>query len=265
MPTIEHDGNTIYFEDVGEGPVVVLGHSFLCSGEMWAPQVPVLAERHRVVNIDLRGHGRSSELSEPCGVYDLVGDVEAVLDSLEIQSAVWAGLSIGGMVAMRAALTVPARVRGLILLDTHAGRETVFKKIKYRAMNAGAKMIGLRPFLPAVMPLMFGASTLKHKPELVAEWEGKFATIDLRSIGVILEALVRRDSVVERLPEIGVPTLVIVGAEDASLPVGCSRQISEGIPDSSLLIVPESGHLSALEQPEAVADAMAGFLGRLDR
>ena len=264
MPEIKHDGVTIHFEDLGKGPVVVLGHSFLCSGEMWDAQVPVLAKHHRVINIDLRGHGRSSRLSKACDVYDLVGDVVAVLDSLGIQNAVWAGLSIGGMVAMRAGLTAPERVRALVLLDTHAGPETAIKKAKYRLMNAGAKVFGIRPFLPAVAPLMFGATTLREKPGLVSEWKKKFAELHTPSIGIILEALVCRDSVVERLPEIGVPTLVVVGAEDRSLPVDCSREISEGIPHSTLLVVPEAGHLSSLEQPEAITEAMTGFLNRLE-
>lgn len=264
MPVIQHDGVTIYFEDVGEGQAVVLGHSFLCSGDMWAAQVPVLAEHHRVINIDLRGHGRSGHVSTPCDLYDLVGDVVAVLDALEIPSAVWAGLSIGGMVAMRAALTVPERVRALVLLDSHAGSETAVKKIKYRLMNVGAKLFGIRPFIPAVVPLMFGETSLRDRPELVAEWKKRFAALHIPSIGVILEGLVRRDSVIENLPGISVPTLVIVGAEDASLPVDCSREISKGIPGSALSIVPEAGHLSALEEPEAVNTEIMGFLNQID-
>ena len=107
MPSIERDCLKIHFEDLGSGPPVVLGHSFLCSGEMWSPQVPKLAERHRVINIDERGHGHSGKLSEPFDLYDMVDDVLAVLDHLGIKNAVWAGLSIGGMVALRAALAFP--------------------------------------------------------------------------------------------------------------------------------------------------------------
>lgn len=264
MPTVEHDGISIYFEDSGRGLPIVLGHSFLCSGEMWAAQVPRLAERFRVVNIDLRGHGRSGHLSTPCDLYDMVRDVVAVLDSLDLKDAIWAGLSIGGMVAMRAALTVPDRVRALILADTHAGRETTFKKFKYRVLNAGAKTIGIKPFLPAVLPLMFGTTTRRERPDVVASWAEKFKAVHMPSIGVTLEALVQRDSVVDRLPHIRVPTLVIVGSEDASLPVSCSREISGAVADSDLVIVPGAGHLSALEQPEAVTGAMLAFVDRLD-
>jgi pimeloyl-ACP methyl ester carboxylesterase len=233
MPTIERDGLQIHFEDVGSGPPVVLGHSFLCSGEMWAPQVPALAERHRVINIDERGHGRSGNLTEPFDLYDMVADVVAVLDALEIERAVWAGLSIGGMVAMRAAITVPDRVAGLILVDTHAGPESPHKKLK---------------------------STRRRNPELVTAWRERFALVDVPSMLFGLRALVRRDSVIDRLRQVEAPSLVIVGDEDASLPVPCSRETADSLPNSSLVVVPESGHLSSLEQPKTVTEAMLRFL-----
>ena len=77
---------------------------------------------------------------------------------------------------------------------------------------------------------------------------------------LVLEALVGRDSILERLPDIDSPTLVIVGAEDASLPVACSQEIAATIPNSQLVVVPGAGHLSSLENPEAVNRAMIGFL-----
>ena len=264
MPSIERDCLKIHFEDLGSGPPVVLGHSFLCSGEMWSPQVPKLAERHRVINIDERGHGHSGKLSEPFDLYDMVDDVLAVLDHLGIKNAVWAGLSIGGMVAMRAAITVPNRVSGLILVDTHAGAETPYKKLKYRAMAIGVKTIGTRPFLPAISKLMFGITTRRRDPELVKVWEERFASVDVPSMLLGLRALVRRDSVVDRLRSIEIPSLVIVGDEDVSLPVTCSKEIADSLPNSSLVVIPESGHLSSLEQPEAVTKAMQRFLGSVN-
>lgn len=121
MRTVESGGIRIAFDDLGSGTPVVLCHSFLCSREMWAGQVPRLAAEYRVVNVDLRGHGESGLAREPFNLDDLVQDVLAVLDELEIPSPVWAGLSVGGMVALRAALHVPDRVRALILFDTDAG------------------------------------------------------------------------------------------------------------------------------------------------
>jgi len=260
MPEISRNGVRIYFDDLGSGPPVVLGHSLLCSGEMWGPQVPALAEQYRVINIDQRGHGRSGHLTEPFDLYDMVDDVVAVLDELGVNHAVWAGLSIGGMVAIRAAVTVPNRVSGLILVDTHAGSETAYKKLKYRVMGTGAKLLGTRPFLPAIMPLMFGQSTRRLKPDLVDDWRERFASVHLPSLNLTVGALARRDTVVDKIGEVRMPTLVIVGDEDASLPVAYSREIAAAIPGASLVIVPEAGHLSALEQPEAVTEAMMTFL-----
>jgi len=270
MPTIDNQGQELYFEDRGTGPCVVLGHSFLCNGEMWAGQEPRLAERFRVVNIDLRGHGRSGPVTTDSTIYDLVGDVLAVLDHLGIERAVWAGLSVGGMVALRAALTAPERVAGLVLMDTHAGSETLAKKIRYRALGLGARLLGFRPLLPAVIPLMFGATTRRGRPDLVRHWEEVFATLHVPSILRLLAVLVQRDSVVDRLGEIDVPTLVMVGEEDRALPPPCSQEIVAGLGRSGqgpapaaaaeLIRVPAAGHLVALEQPEIVTGAMLEFL-----
>lgn len=264
MPSIDRDGVKIHFEDAGSGPPVLLGHSFLCSSEMWAPQVPVLAERYRVINIDERGHGLSGNLTEPFDLYDMVDDVVAVLDHLGIERAVWAGLSIGGMVAMRAAMTIPERVSGLLLLDTHAGAETSFKKLKYGAMALGVRTVGVRPFLGPISKLMFGKTTRKEKTELVAAWKDRFASTDVPSMLLGLGALVRRDSVVRGLGSVDVPASVIVGDEDASLPPPLSREIADALPNASLVMIPEAGHLSALEKPEEVTEAMLGFLDSLD-
>jgi len=263
MPEISRNGVRICFDDVGSGPPVVLGHSLLCSGEMWGPQLPVLAESYRVINVDQRGHGRSGHLTEPFDLYEMVADVVAVLDELGIDQAVWAGLSIGGMVAMRAAISVPNRVSGLILVDTHAGAETGYKKFKYRAMGAGAKLLGTRPFLPAIVPLMFGPTTRRLQPDLVDDWRERFAAIHLPSLNLTVDALARRDNVIEKIGEMRIPTLGIVGDEDASLPEAYSREIAAAIPGASLVIVKGAGHLSSLEQPDAVTDAMMTFLDEL--
>jgi pimeloyl-ACP methyl ester carboxylesterase len=260
MALVHSQGLEIFFEDVGTGTPVVLGHSFLCSGKMWREQVPALVGRFRVINPDLRGHGRSSEVNQPFSLYDAVSDVVAVLDRLGIGKAIWCGLSIGGMVALRAALTCPERVSALILLDTDAGAETALRKLKYLAMGAGARAVGISPFLSSIARLMFGATTRRHEPTLVAEWNKEFAGVHVPSVLWCLDALMRRDSMLERLGRIGVPALVLVGEEDRSLPPPLSRRIHDLLPGSTFSVIPAAGHLSALEQPEAVNHAILTFL-----
>ena len=262
MPYVDHRGRSIFYEDVGAGPVVVLGHSFLCTGSMWRRQVPVLAERYRVLNLDLRGHGRSGEVRETFTLYDAVGDVVAVLDHLGVDRAVWCGLSIGGMVALRAALVRPERVAALALLDTDAGAEAPLRKLKYSAMGVGARLLGIGPFLPAVVPLMFGAAIRQREPALVEAWKQEASVLRVPSVLRVLEALLGRDSLLDRLDEISVPALVLVGEEDRSLPPVLSRRLHRRMRASTLIEVAAAGHLSALEQPAAVTGSLLEFLAR---
>jgi pimeloyl-ACP methyl ester carboxylesterase len=164
------------------------------------------------------------------------------------------------MVALRAALTCPERVSALILLDTDAGAETALRKLKYLAMGAGARAVGISPFLSSIARLMFGATTRRHKPTLVTEWNEEFAGVHVPSVLRCLDALMRRDSLLARLGRIGVPALVLVGEEDRSLPPPLSRRIHDLLPGSTFSVIPAAGHLSALEQPEAVNHAILTFL-----
>jgi 3-oxoadipate enol-lactonase len=263
MPSIDRNGVKIHFEDLGSGPPVVLGHSILCSGEMWVRQIPRLAERYRVINIDQRGHGKSVPAATPYELRDMVEDVISVLDHLAIERAVWAGLSLGGMVAMHAATSHPDRVSALILLDTHAGKETTYKKLKYRAMSIGARAFGVRLFFPAVHPLLFGRTTLAENRALVDDWKSRFEAIHVPSLATAVAALTRRPSILRELSGVQCPSLVVVGEEDASLPPPKSREIADALPNASLAVIPGAGHLSALEKPKEVTEVMLRFLDEL--
>ena len=260
MPSVRRNDLDIHFTVRGGGPPIVLGHSFLCSGDMWASQAAALSQQFQVINIDARGHGRSGHIQEDFTLYDMVDDVLAVLDQLGLERVVWAGLSVGGMVGIRAALTVPRRISALILVDTDAGVEPKWNRFKFSAMGLMSKAVGIRPFLPQIVRLMFGKTTRRHKPELVADWTERFSSVHLPSLIRMLKALNGRDDVVARLPEITAPALVLVGKEDETFPPSHSQLLSRELPDSSLVEIAEAGHLSALEQPEAVTAAMFEFL-----
>jgi len=263
MSVIDRQGKAIAYEDAGSGMPLVLLHSFLGSGEIWRDQVAALAPDYRIINIDLRGHGRSAPIDGHFTLYDAVEDVVAVLDALRIDRAVWCGLSMGGMVALRGALTQPSRVSGLVLMDTDAGAETAWHRVKYRALGIAVSLFGLRPLLPFVGLLMLGGTTRRDHPQVTAEVRAMIARNHVPSARRCLDALVRRDSVVERLPEIGVPALVVVGDEDPMLPPPLSHRIHAGLADSRLATIPGAGHLTALEQPKRVNEALRAFLATL--
>lgn len=260
MPQISSNGVDIHYETRGTGPPVVLLHSFLCSGSMWAGQVSTVAEMHRVINIDARGHGASGPAHAPFSLYDALDDVIAVLDTEHVDRCVWAGLSIGGMVALRAALRFPERVTGLLLLDTAAGIDPLRNRIKFRALGVAARLVGLRPLVPQTVHEMFGPTAQREQPELVRTWTESYVRADVPSALQMLRALRTRDDLTARLSEITIPAAVLVGAEDHSLPPRVAQQLADGLPNATYEEIPHAGHLTALEQPEAVSRAMLRFL-----
>lgn len=260
MPTVFNDSQEIHFEDTGSGPAVVLGHSFLFSGAMWAPQVPVLAERYRVINVDFRGHGASGPVIRRFSLYDAVADVIAVLDHLGVERAAWCGLSVGGMVALRAALSHPHRVARLALLDTDGGPENPYQRLKFALMSRGARRVGVGPFLPFVTPLMFGRSSRRRGLPEIEAWKAYVRTLHLPSIVHGSRAIARRDSLLSVLGQIDVPALVVVGEEDRALPPERSVRLAEALPHSRLVRVPKAGHITTLEDPDTVNGLLLEFL-----
>jgi 3-oxoadipate enol-lactonase len=264
MPDVISHGVEIHYEVAGDGPPLVLLHSFLCSGEMWRGQVPQLSERCRTINVDARGHGASGHVARPFSLLEMVDDTTAVLDGVGVERAIWAGLSVGGMVALRAALVAPERVSGLILLDTDAGNEGTWPRLKYRGLAVVARLLGLRPLRGQIARQMFGTTSIESRPALVEEWSDRFARVHVPSALRMLDALVRRDDISARLTEIAVPAVVVVGAEDRSLPPARSRRLAAALPHATLHEIEGAGHLSALEQPDAVTRAVLSFLDSLE-
>ena len=260
MPFIDRDEIRLFFEDTGEGRAIVMGHSFLCDRQMWAHQAEVLSRSYRVINLDLRGHGDSGPAEDPFTLYDLVDDVVTVLDHLRIERAIWCGLSIGGMTALRAALTVPDRLDALIVADSTGESDPILVRAKYRVLATAMRAVGLRRLLPRVLPIMFGRTTLREQPDLVSKWKDRMACLHLPSLLTVLDALQGRDAILDRLPELRVPTLILVGEEDRAQPPARSRALAGAIPGAELSLIPEAGHLSALEQPEVVTEVIRDFL-----
>ena len=255
--------SAIHFSLHGLGQPVVLGHSFLCCGAMWSNQVGPLAEKHQVINIDARSHGQSAKVDDDFSLYDMVDDVLDVLDRLGIDRAIWAGLSVGGMVALRAALTVPDRVEALILLDTDAGAEKWLKRCRYALLGTATRFFGIGPMLPQIVRRMFGPTTLRNQPDLVSEWKEQFRQSDVLSVLKMLAALQTRDDLVDRLPDIRAPALVVCGAEDRALPPARSRRLAEGLPNARFVEIANAGHLVTLEQPRQVTAAILEFVESL--
>ena len=123
MPHFERDGTSLYYEDHGSGPALLLSHGYTSTTRMWEGQVEALCDRYRVITWDMRGHGRSdypSELSAYSEAHT-VADMAALLDHCETDEAIIGGLSLGGYMSLAFHHVHPQRTRALLLFDTGPG------------------------------------------------------------------------------------------------------------------------------------------------
>jgi pimeloyl-ACP methyl ester carboxylesterase len=174
---------------------------------------------------------------------------------------------MGGFVGMRLAARRPELLRSLILLDTSADPEPKENVPRYRQMGRAARLLGLRPLAPRVMPIIFGR-TFMTDPAREAErraWQRTLAANNRTGVVRALEGVIERPSVYDEIAGITIPTLVIVGEQDVATVPAKAERIAERIPGARLVTIPDAGHSSPIEQPQAVTAAISAFLDSLPR
>jgi pimeloyl-ACP methyl ester carboxylesterase len=246
----------IAYERVGDGPPVVLVHGAGQDGRTWQPQVAGLADEFTVVAWDEPGAGRSSDLPEDFGLADIAGALAAVLEAVELGPAHVAGLSWGGTVALELYRRHPDLVATLILIDTYAGWKGSLPADEVRARVAGTRtMLAGPPEEHDTTPGLFaGLPPAEFVPLLDAMAADVRAATLWRELAIMAEA-----DLSDLLPHIAVPTLLIWGDADARSPLSVARHFEESIPDTTLVVIEGAGHLSPLERPEQVNDAVRDF------
>jgi 3-oxoadipate enol-lactonase len=238
-----------------DAPVVVLSNSLGATRGMWDPQVPALAERFRVVTYDTRGHGESPSPSGPYTLDDLVDDLVALLDEVGAARAHVAGLSLGGMTAMRLAVREPARVDRLALLCTSAKPDPQPFLDRAATVRAG----GTAPLAPAIAARWLTPPYAAGHPDLVARLESMIAGADDEGYACCAEIVAGVD-LRDDLGRITAPTLVVSGADDLALPPAHQRAIADGLPGAEFLSVTPGAHLANLERTLEVTGALLAHL-----
>lgn len=262
------NGARVYVEDTGapagrpDAPAVVFGHGVLFSGRSFDGQVARLRDRYRCVTIDWRGQGRSPAAASGYDMDTLTQDAIGVIEALALGPVHFAGLSMGGFVGMRIAARHPEHLRSLILIDTSAEPEDAANVGRYRLLARVYRLFGIRPVRSQVEPIMFSRTNLA-KPAFRAEvdaWVSELSGLDRSGVKKAIYGVVDRDAVLPEIGRITLPTLVIVGADDVATPLAKSETIVAAIAGSRLEVVPDAGHSSSIEQPQAVADLIERFI-----
>lgn len=262
MPRATIDNLELEFTDTGgEGIPVVLLHAFPLNSGEWEPQVGSLGDRYRLIAPDLKGFGRSSAPADR-SLYSMdayADEVKGLLDHLGVKRVVLTGLSMGGYIAFAFWRRYRNAVEALVLADTRAEADAPEGVEKRTSQQKTVAEQGIAPLVDALPGALLGNTTRAKKPDVVARAE---ALMDNPAEGYIgaLEAMKRRPDSTEDLAAISVPTLIVVGEEDALTPPELSRKMHEHVGGSRLVAIPEAGHISNLEAPEAFTGALADFL-----
>lgn len=250
MPYLDRAGVRLYYEDHGEGLPVLLSHGYGASSAMWAGQIAALADRCRVIIWDMRGHGRSDSPEDPA-LYSqaaAVADMAAILDACGIAQAVLGGHSLGGYLSLDFYRIWSERVQALMLFGTGPGYRSDEARAEWnRFAEKQARTLEEQGF-----DALGGAETKIGRHSVLGG-------LVRAARGILPQADAR---VMDVLPEVAVPTLIVVGAKDRPY-LAAAEYMAEKIPDARKVTIPEAGHAANLHQPERFNAVVRDFLDNL--
>ncbi len=261
--TLTIGSRTLAWRDTGDtsSNVLVWLHAFPLTGEMWRGQMDLAG--WRVIAPDLAGLGGSSDHNGAPDIADFATDTVALLDHLGLRRVVVGGLSMGGYAAFAFHHLAAERLRGLILADTRSAADSPAGRVARETMLGIVETKGARGVADEMMPKLVGRTTHESRPDVVAYVRRLVESNSADGIGRAVRRLRDRPDRTPELAAIAVPTLVVVGEEDALTPVDDSRALSAAIADATLTILPGAGHLSNLETPDAFTGAVRTWLAGL--
>ena len=261
MPQITVSDLSLHYQKSGSGTPVLLihGHPFDCTS--WTPQLIATFPGYRLIAPDLRNFGRTASPNPPADFTTYARDLIAFADVLALDRFYVAGLSMGGQIALEVAALAPSRLLGLILCDTFAQLDTPAKKSARYALADRLDREGMSLYAIEVLPKMMCAKTIAERPAVAADLVRMMQRAPAAGASAVLRARAARRDYLPLLPTLNLPTLILVGDHDEFTPVTDAELIHQSIRNSTLVVIPDAGHLTNLEQPAAFNRALADFLG----
>ena len=254
----------LHVREAGAGRPVVLLHAFPLSSAMWLEQRNELADVARVITPDLRGFGGSRLGDDEPSLDHMADDVAQLLDTMSLDTVVLGGLSMGGYVAMAFARRHGDRLGGLILADTKASADPpAARDNRLRIADALDEQGTIQVLVDDVLPALTGESTKRDRPLVNGRVRALLEAAPPAAAAWAQRAMAARPDSFETLKNVSVPALVVVGDEDTLSPPEDAEAMASALPDARLVVVPGSGHLTAVESPAAFTAAVRDFLADL--
>ena len=251
MAFIRANGIVLHHQVLGpqDGLPLVFINSLGSDIRIWQEVAPAFLDRCRVVLYDLRGHGLSDAPPAPYTMDDHTDDLLALLDRLRIESAALVGLSVGGMIAQRAAVRVPRRVRAIALCCTAARIGTAES---WGERIAAVERGGVESVVEAVLQRWFTPLFRETRPDECAGWRNMLVRTPAHGYAGTCAAIRDADLTADAA-RIQAPTLCVAGDQDGSTPPELVRGTAGLIPGARFELIESAGHIPCVEQPAVLA------------
>lgn len=258
------NGLRMHWREEGNGDAVLFLHAFPLHSAMWDGQLAQVPQGWRGIAPDLRGFGRTAAAGDgPYTMEQLADDMAALLTHLNVRSAVVCGLSMGGYVALALYRRHRARVRALVLCNTRPGADTAEGKQARLQLAARVRTEGVRPVADAMLPKMVSDFSRRNQPDAAMLAQQMLNSNQPETMARTLEGMAARPNSEDLLRNLQIPVMVVHGEDDAIIPRGEAQMMTRAIRGARLHILPDTGHLSNLEQPEAFNKFLSDFLLQL--
>ncbi|MFJ4141648.1 alpha/beta fold hydrolase [Pseudomonas sp. NPDC089734] len=257
MPFFEHDDCSLHYEEYGQGEPVLLLHGLGSSCLDWEYQIPILAERYRVIVMDARGHGRSDKPRERYSIKGFSADVEALIEHLHLGPVHVVGLSMGGMIGFQLAVDQPHLLKSLCVVNSAP-------EVKVRSLGDAMQLLRRWTLSRLVSMETLGKALgklLLPKPEqaeLRQRIADRWSRNDKRAYLASFDAIVGW-GVQEKLSRITCPTLIISADHDYT-PVSLKEAYVKRLPNARLVVIKDSRHATPLDQPETFNRTVLEFM-----
>jgi pimeloyl-ACP methyl ester carboxylesterase len=262
------DNQTMSYLDIGQGPVILLGHAYLWDSAMWAPQIQQLIQHYRCIVPELWGHGLSGDIPTHCrSVKHLAKHYLSLMDQLQIEQFSILGLSVGGIWGAELTLLAPTRVQTLVMMGCFIGFEPEVSRAKYGQMLDRLEQTQSIPesLIDQIAPLFFADDLAQTNPQLIEDFKRHLASLTAKQIETVArlgQIIFGRRDIMEDVEQLTLPCLIMTGVEDKCSPILEGYLMHDAIDGSEYIHIPQAGHISTLEQSDFINRHLLEFYAK---
>ena len=258
MKTIKNN-IAIYQEGDSTKKTILFIHGFPYDHTMWNSQVDDFSSSFHCVTFDVRGLGESPAGDGQFTMESFVDDVEYIIDELQLVKPILCGLSMGGYISLRAVERFENKLGGLILCDTKPEADDNEGKLKRAASIKKINTLGVQEFVAGFVPNCFAENSIKELGKTYNAILEKSSASDPTGVKGCLLAMLGRNDTTGYLPKIKIPSLVLCGQNDKLTPPQSMKKLADKINNSDFVVIPGAGHMTPIENPDAVNAAMRNY------